>query len=106
MISQAVTVLEQQHFFAGKIVRCQSRLARKRVRVGLFKIDLETGDHLGGAVRVIARIEDPAVLKQMLDHLERRDPAPTSPQAEPGAGANLARPNKSITQRKRPLQNQ
>ena len=31
-----------------------------------------TCDHCGGAVKVIASIEDPAVIKQILEHLERR----------------------------------
>ena len=38
----------------------------------VFKIDIETCDHCGGAVKVIASIEDPAVIKQILEHLERR----------------------------------
>ena len=38
----------------------------------VFKIDIETCDHCGGAVKVIASIEDPTVIKQILEHLERR----------------------------------
>ena len=37
-----------------------------------FKIDIETCEHCGGAVKVIASIENPAVIKQILEHLERR----------------------------------
>ena len=37
----------------------------------VFKIDVETCAHCGGAVKVIASIEDPAVIKQSLEHLER-----------------------------------
>ena len=43
----------------------------------VFKIDLLTGEHGGRAVKVIASIEDPAVIKKILDHLERRTDAPT-----------------------------
>ncbi len=38
----------------------------------VFKIDIFTCEHCGGAVKVIASIEDPAVIKQILAHLERR----------------------------------
>ena len=38
----------------------------------VFKIDIETCEHYGGAVKVIASIEDPAVIKQILTPLERR----------------------------------
>ncbi len=37
-----------------------------------FKIDIETCEHCGGTVKVIASIEDPAVIRQILEHLERR----------------------------------
>jgi hypothetical protein len=33
---------------------------------------LETCEHCGGAVKVIASIEDPTVIKQILEHLDRR----------------------------------
>ena len=38
----------------------------------VFNIDIETCEHCGGAVKVIASIEDPAVIKQILEHLDRR----------------------------------
>ena len=38
----------------------------------VFKSDLLTCEHGGGAVKVIASIEDPAVIKKILDHLQRR----------------------------------
>ena len=50
-------------------------LAQRLKRV--FKIELETCEHCGGAVKVIASIEDPAVIKQILDHLKRRAEAAT-----------------------------
>ena len=37
----------------------------------VFKIDIETCGHCGGAVKVIACIDDPQVIKQILEHLER-----------------------------------
>ena len=43
----------------------------------VFKIDIETCEHCGGAVKVIASIEDPAVIKTILDHLARRAEAAT-----------------------------
>ena len=38
----------------------------------VFKIELLTCDHCGGAVKVLASIEDPTVIKQILEHLDRR----------------------------------
>ena len=52
----------------------------------VFKIDIETCTHCGGAVKVIASIEDPAVIKKILDHLDRR-PTPGMPAFRPFARA-------------------
>ena len=52
----------------------------------VFKIDIETCAHCGGAVKVIASIEDPAVIKQILAHLERRA-EPATPAFRPFARA-------------------
>ena len=41
----------------------------------VFKI--ETCEYCGGAVKVIASIEESAVIKQILAHLARRDAATT-----------------------------
>ena len=38
----------------------------------VFKIDIMTCADCGGAVKVIASIEDPVVIKQILEHLDRR----------------------------------
>ena len=38
----------------------------------VFKIDIETCNQCGGAVKVIASIEDPTVIQQILEHLEHR----------------------------------
>ena len=43
----------------------------------MFKIDILTCEHCGGAVKVIASIEDPVVIKTILDHLARRAEAAT-----------------------------
>ena len=52
----------------------------------VFKIDILTCEHCGGAVKVIASIEDPPVITQILAHLERCD-APTTPAIRPCARA-------------------
>ena len=52
----------------------------------VFKVDIETCEHCGGAVKVIASIEDPAVIKQILAHLERRA-EPATPAFRPFARA-------------------
>ncbi len=38
----------------------------------VFNIDIETCSKCGGDVRIIASIEDPAVIKQILAHLDQR----------------------------------
>jgi hypothetical protein len=38
----------------------------------VFNIDVSTCDACGGAVKIIASIEDPVVIKQILAHLERK----------------------------------
>ena len=38
----------------------------------VFHIDISTCDAYSGAVRVIASIEDPVVIKQILAHLQRK----------------------------------
>jgi hypothetical protein len=38
----------------------------------VFNIDISTCETCGGAVNVIASIEDPAVIKQILAHLQRK----------------------------------
>ena len=43
----------------------------------MAKVDIFTCEHCGGAVKVIATIEDPAVIKKILDHLARRAEATT-----------------------------
>ena len=40
----------------------------------VFDIDVEICDQCGGAVKVIACIEDPAVIKKILDHLDKTAP--------------------------------
>ena len=37
----------------------------------VFTIDIETCQHCGGTVKVVACIEDPAVIKKILKHLEQ-----------------------------------
>ena len=52
----------------------------------VFKIDVETCEHCGGAVKVIASTEDPMVIKKILEHLDRRA-APATPAFRPFARA-------------------
>jgi hypothetical protein len=39
----------------------------------VFGIDIETCPACGGAVRIIACIEEPVVIKKILAHLDRKD---------------------------------
>lgn len=47
----------------------------------VFRIDIETFEHCGGAGRIIASIEDPVVIEKILTHIERREAAGASPHA-------------------------
>ena len=38
----------------------------------VFRVDVELCRACGGAVRIIACIEDPVVIRQILEHLDRR----------------------------------
>ncbi len=49
--------------------------ARRLKRV--FNIDFDICDACGANLRIIACIEDPAVIQRILDHLDRRDAQPT-----------------------------
>lgn len=44
----------------------------------VFNIDITICERCGGAVRIIASIEDPLVIKKILDHLDTKLPAPAS----------------------------
>ena len=59
--------------------------ARRLKRV--FQIDIETCECCGGAMKIIASIEDPAVIEKILMHLERRDRASSTPHAPRKGGA-------------------
>lgn len=44
----------------------------------VFKINILNCQYCGGAVKMSASIEDPVVIKKILDHLERQAEATTS----------------------------
>ena len=44
----------------------------------VFGIDIETCSECGGDVRIIASIEDPAVIKKILDYLDDNTPCVTT----------------------------
>jgi hypothetical protein len=54
----------------------------------VFNIEISTCDVCGSAVKVIASIEDPVVIKQILAHLERK--AESSVQDAASHEANLS----------------
>ena len=54
--------------------RVRGKLWAQRLK-RVFNIDIETCDECGGEVKIIASIEDPVVIKKILDHLERNVPA-------------------------------
>ena len=55
----------------------------------VFKIDIETCDHCGGAVNVIASMEDPAVIKQILERRAQAAPPAFRPFARAPPQARL-----------------
>ncbi len=54
----------------------------------VFHIDIETGSQCGGSVKVIACIEDPAVIQKILTHLKAKAVA-TPPLPLPESRASL-----------------
>jgi len=49
------------------------RWAQRLKRV--FNIDIANCEHCGGTVKIIASIEDPVVIRRILEHLDQRDAA-------------------------------
>jgi len=54
----------------------------------VFQIDVDTCEQCGGAVKIIACIENPVVINRILDHLRRKQERidrrqPQSPRAPP-----------------------
>ena len=64
------------------------RWAQRLKRV--FRIDMETCEHCGGRVKVIASIEDAAVIGRILAHLQRAEAAPERNERD-GLAAHRAR---------------
>lgn len=52
--------------------QCRTAMTWAQRLKRVFNIDLETCQYCGGTVRVVACIEDPAVIKKILEHLEQR----------------------------------
>ena len=63
--------------------------ARRLKRV--FRIDIETCDRCGGRVRILASIEDPAVIARILEHIERCGGAESAPTPRSRAPPSLPR---------------
>jgi len=53
----------------------------------VFGIDIEACARCGGKLKVIASIEEPAVIARILAHLEKRAPAQCQPELPLGARA-------------------
>lgn len=66
--SKKVKVSDEPPTPAGR--RASMKWAQRLKRV--FQIDIETCSECGGAMKVIACIEDPVVIKQILDHLKQK----------------------------------
>ena len=66
------------------------RWAQRLKRV--FKTDLETGETCGGNMQVIACIEDSAVIKRLLVHLEHGQGTRHHPEHPPRASPPLTLP--------------
>ncbi len=49
----------------------------------VFNIDIETCPVCGGAVRIIASIEDPVVIEKILTHLDEKGAAAEAPRRPP-----------------------
>jgi hypothetical protein len=49
----------------------------------VFNIDIQTCKSCGGRVKIIACIEDPVVIEQILTHLERKEASTATPHLPP-----------------------
>lgn len=81
-------VLEPPDFVA----RLAALVPRPRLQ-RVFSIDIETCPECGGKLRVIASIEEPALIRKILDHVQRREALPErvarGPPGERAAGSRL-----------------
>ena len=62
--------VQTEHQEEGKAKRRGMSWAQRLKRV--FAIDVEVCPHCGGGVRIIACIEDPVVIRQILSHVEAK----------------------------------
>ena len=65
----------------GRTLRLDEPQAQRLKRV--FGIDIETCPACGGAVRIIACIEDPEVIEKILAHLDAKGSAPEASRRPP-----------------------
>ncbi len=64
------TMPELQEVTADKAKPTKSRITWARLLRRVFSIDIETCERCGGKTKIIAAIEDPKVIKKILDHLD------------------------------------
>lgn len=74
----------------------QSSMSRAQRFKRMFRIDIETCQACGGAVRIIASIEDPAVIRNILAYLDQAEPDSdvsrlAAPRARPTGGVDGVR---------------
>jgi hypothetical protein len=62
----------------------------------VFHIDIETCEPCGGAVKIIASVEDPAVIKTIFAHLEKTSRTPATRASPPAAKHNTFSPSKVV----------
>jgi hypothetical protein len=65
--------------------------ARRLKRV--FGVEIDQCARCGGQLKILASIEEPAVIAKILAHLERTAPEPYQPELPPGARAPPAQSN-------------
>jgi len=49
----------------------------------VFQIDIETCEKCNGPVRIVACVEDPAVIRQILEHLRKKESQDSQAQLPP-----------------------
>ncbi len=64
----------------------------------VFDTDIEPCEPCGGAVKIIASIEDPAVIKTILAHLEKTSRTPATRTSPPGTRPTTSLPPRSTDQ--------
>jgi hypothetical protein len=79
-----ITAQHLERLLDGRLLATGPRLTWAQLLQRTYSIDLGTCPRCGGHMKPIAQINDPAVIRRILDHLDRKpDPTAAVPRAPP-----------------------